>query len=624
MNLIKDHFHPSSPRLKWLSIVAIIFSILLSIVVGLSVGSAFTYKDKFFPNTKIGVIDVGNRTQKQALDAINTIVNNISDKGIIIKSKDNGTSINLSSTQSSTDPDLSKIFFSLDPKTTVDSAWSEQHQNFSLLYLTKCFSNTLTGWRFKAISTINNDDISDLLKSSFSTATISSQPSSINFNTQPPSIKLGSTGTEIDYDYFSKLVAKQISNLDISPIIIYNQTAPKPIESISYELQKNIDYLASNTPSILVSNGEKSWQLPFASYRNWLELIRKDNKVVINLNKDLTTPFWDEIKKDTDVPVQNARFTVVAGRVKEFKSSSDGTKLNVDLTLELINQQLNSNELKPVVAVIDIEKSTVNNNEVNNLGVDEIIGVGRSNFKGSPKNRRHNIATGANTLNGVLISPNEDFSLVKTLGAIDGTTGYLEELVIKGNQTKPEFGGGLCQIGTTVFRAALSSGLPILERRNHTYRVVYYEPAGTDATIYDPKPDLRFKNDTGSYILMQTNVKGDDLIIEFWGTKDGRKVEQSKPVISNIVAPGEPQMIETDELKPGETKCIETPHAGADVFFDYKVTYPNEEVKSQRFSSHYIPWTKKCLIGRVATSTPSSIIPAVPSTTPSSTLPANQ
>ena len=68
----------------------------------------------------------------------------------------------------------------------------------------------------------------------------------------------------------------------------------------------------------------------------------------------------------------------------------------------------------------------------------------------------------------------------------------------------PEYGGGLCQIGTTVFRAAVNSGLPITERRPHAYRVVYYEPAGFDATIYDPRPDLRFINDTENYILIQT------------------------------------------------------------------------------------------------------------------------
>jgi hypothetical protein len=82
------------------------------------------------------------------------------------------------------------------------------------------------------------------------------------------------------------------------------------------------------------------------------------------------------------------------------------------------------------------------------------VAIGTSNFKGSPVNRRHNIAVGAASVNGTLIAPGEEFSLLKTLGDIDAAAGYKPELVIKGGKTLPEFGGGLCQIGTTAFRAA--------------------------------------------------------------------------------------------------------------------------------------------------------------------------
>jgi len=69
------------------------------------------------------------------------------------------------------------------------------------------------------------------------------------------------------------------------------------------------------------------------------------------------------------------------------------------------------------------------------MGIKEIIGIGHSNFSGSPYNRRHNIATGANKLHGMLIKPNEEFSLITSLGDIDGENGYKQELVIKGNET---------------------------------------------------------------------------------------------------------------------------------------------------------------------------------------------
>jgi vancomycin resistance protein YoaR len=256
--------------------------------------------------------------------------------------------------------------------------------------------------------------------------------------------------------------------------------------------------------------------------------------------------------------------------------------------------------------------------DANLLGIRERLGVGTSNFKGSPKNRRHNIATGAAKLNGIIIPQGEEFSLVKALGEIDETTGYLPELVIKGDRTIPEFGGGLCQIGTTVFRAALAAGFPILERQSHSYRVRYYEPAGTDATIYPPKPDFRFKNDTPAAVVLFTRIEGDDLFFEFWGTSDGRKAARTDPKIFNITKPPAMKTIETEDLPPGKKKCTEVAHDGADTVFTYTVTMADGSKREQVFRSHYKPWQAVCLIGvekkkeEPQTGTPSLELPPPP------------
>jgi len=238
-------------------------------------------------------------------------------------------------------------------------------------------------------------------------------------------------------------------------------------------------------------------------------------------------------------------------------------------------------------------------------GIKEIIGIGESNFAGSPKNRRHNIALGAKSVDGVIVPAGEEFSLLKTLGAIDSSTGYLPELVIKGNKTMPEFGGGLCQIGTTAFRGTLAAGLPVTERQNHSYRVSYYERDGAgnnigpgkDATIYDPAPDYKFLNDTGAGVLIRTAIKGDRLIFTFWGKSDGRKAEQTAARVYNVVPPPEKKIVETADLKPGEVKCTEKPHPGSNAVFTYTVTFPDGTTKKRDFTSYYRPWQEVCLVG---------------------------
>ena len=187
--------------------------------------------------------------------------------------------------------------------------------------------------------------------------------------------------------------------------------------------------------------------------------------------------------------------------------------------------------------------------------------------------------------------------MLKNLGQIDGRHGWFSELVIKGNKTLPEYGGGLCQIGTTMFRTAVNTGLPITERRSHSYRVSYYEPAGTDATIYDPSPDLKFLNDTEHYIYINAYIKGTHVYFEFWGTNDDRQVEVGKPHIYHITYPPATKLIETTTLAPGKKKCTESAHAGADADFSTTVKYASGTERSETFHSHYRAWQAVCLIG---------------------------
>jgi vancomycin resistance protein YoaR len=193
---------------------------------------------------------------------------------------------------------------------------------------------------------------------------------------------------------------------------------------------------------------------------------------------------------------------------------------------------LNENKKREVTLKIDIVNPTIRRDNIATLGINGSIAQGVSSFGGSPVNRIHNINVGAAKFNGVLIEPDAKVSFNTILGDVDASTGYLPELVIKENKTVPEYGGGLCQVGTTFFRAALLAGVPITEREPHAYHVLYYDwpyGPGVDATIYTPHPDVRFRNDTGSWILIQTAVVGNKLYFNFYGTKGGRSITLEGP-----------------------------------------------------------------------------------------------
>jgi vancomycin resistance protein YoaR len=238
-------------------------------------------------------------------------------------------------------------------------------------------------------------------------------------------------------------------------------------------------------------------------------------------------------------------------------------------------------------------------------GITELIGKATTTFTGSPKNRIHNIKNGARLLTGHVIKPGEEFSTLAALGKVDNTTGYLPELVIKGTRTVPEFGGGLCQVSTTLFRSLLNAGLPITARRNHSYRVSYYEKdengkfigPGLDATIYQSNPDLKFKNDTAHPILVYGYVYGDKITFELYGTRDGRTSKIEGPTLLTETAAGPPIYAETDTLPRGTVKQVEVAHPGGSTKALYSVTYPDGRVENQEFKSFYRRWPARFLVG---------------------------
>lgn len=311
---------------------------------------------------------------------------------------------------------------------------------------------------------------------------------------------------------------------------------------------------------------------------------------------------------DVEVLAQNARFTIENGRVKEFSGSRAGRTIDQDdLRASLIARFAKGAVAEGTDADIHLKtietEPEVTVDEANDLGITEILGSGTSSYRGSPANRIKNIRNGVRLLNGLLIAPGEEFSLLNALEPFTLENGYFPELVIKGDKIQPEVGGGLCQIGTTTFRATMNSGLPVTQRRNHSLVVSYYNDPGngnpgTDATIYDPAPDYRFKNDTGEQVLFQAEMLEDTqtLRFTFWGTSDGRKGSYVPPTVLRWIGVGETVNTPTTDLAPGAQKCQEA-HVGADTTFTYTIVRPDGTVEETAFPSHYRPLPRMCLIG---------------------------
>lgn len=304
----------------------------------------------------------------------------------------------------------------------------------------------------------------------------------------------------------------------------------------------------------------------------------------------------------------DAQFQVENNRVIAFKESVNGKRLDIEGAIKFIKnrsievaesgeKQVFFYEIKDIVL-----KPDVTTEEANEFGIVEPIGEGLSYFPHSIPSRIFNVNLASQRVNGILVKPGEEFSFVKYLGDVSKLTGYKEAYIIQGGKTVLGDGGGVCQVSTTLFRAILNSGLPITERRPHAYRVSYYEsqsPPGLDATVYHPTVDLKFKNDTGNYILIQSyiDLENQSLRYVLYGKKDGREVELTTPVVTNVIPAPEPLNQDDPTLPKGTVKQIDFAAAGATVVFGRTVKKDGKVIIDEKYTSRYSPWRAVYLVG---------------------------
>lgn len=601
------------------TIVVIVFLIIVSFNI-----FTLTYQNRIYPHVTVVGEQIGGLTLAQARGRL-VAKEKVFDTGLPITY--NETRMTVGGSDTPTNPDITPLVV-FDREATLQQAMSIGRGENFFDNLAEQINSVFGGYSLGFSVSVDRLRLLEELRQNFSHyEKMATNAQVVVGNNSTVEIKDGEDGLALNYEETINTIINRFENGDNNEVkLVVITTVPEVKTARVEDIQGSAEQWL-NLPPLTLFAKQGEWIVSRATMREWLSLKKKNGQTVIGLDKARVIAYLEaNLAQEVVVESKPPRLEITNGRATIWQAGQDGVSLEVDQTADRIIDWSETVTSHTDEARVELATKIIVNEEVDEgaeaLGLKELIGIGTSRFAGSPKNRRHNIKVGADALHGLLIKPGEEFSLLKALGEIDAAAGYLPELVIKENKTIPEYGGGLCQIGTTVFRATFNSGLPVTQRRNHSYRVVYYEPAGTDATIYDPAPDYRFLNDTGHYIAIQSKIVGDELTFEFWGTKDGRTAEATQPVIYNIVQPPPTKIVETTDLPEGERRCTEKAHAGADAYFDYKVTYPGGEVKEKRFTSHYVPWQAVCLVGvkekapEDGEGTPSPTSTITPSSTP--------
>jgi len=435
----------------------------------------------------------------------------------------------------------------------------------------------------------------------------------------------GSDGTALE--------KRTLTNMLIFADITGQKTVAAPVKRISRTIDRATALVAQQAATkgaaetITAHYGQKSWDLEPTLLRKLFvfklsnNMNRADAQLKLPAEKSsskvsLVPVVSDEAVARNVIPLMGttvgtppvpASFSVSGGVVSIIPSKNGLGADPQKLSTELVAQMQSAKTSKSITVVTHEVEPSFTTAKARALGIKERIATFTTTFPDDNEARLTNITLLAKALDGAVVMPGAEFSLNGTVGEADAAKGYQEAGVIVGDKVEKEVGGGICQVNTTLFNAALYAGVRITERVNHSLYINSY-PLGRDAAVSWPEPDFKFVNTLDHAILIVTNSTRTTVTVSFYGVDPGYSIELSPGTwLSHTPAPV--KKVDDPTLPVGTELVQKSGRAGGKVEFTQTVMKNGVVVLKRTFTSLYIPETKVVKVGKKPT-TPSA--PAAP------------
>ncbi len=579
---------------KAIVIWLVLFSLAGAAIVGLYMIKK-SMDGKFMPGTHIANIDFSKKTPDEAIGTLNNAKEEYMLSTIEIRLDENSVEL-----------PMSELGVEILVEDTVEMMKGMSSANKSIFEILDPQKNTKN---IELLVKVDEEVLMQKLENQFSIKGLEPIDANFYFEGGVLNIKEELAGETLDTENLVEDFRKNIANLKNKKIELALSESQPAIKKETLEAQKD-SILASLQHQVTLVDPIYSddWYVKLADHLEWVTFVPQGEgetaSLAIEIKQESLNAYIDEdISGWLDMAAEPVNIYMDENEevIMEGKGS-DGKKVQRELLKEAMEIAVANKVKEVIIPVKKIRPEITISEDLQALGVTDRVSVGHTSFYGSTANRLHNIKVGSSQFNGKLIAPGEVFSFNTNLGPVDGVNGYRKELVIKADGTKPEYGGGICQVSTTMYRTLLYSGLPIVERHPHSYAVSYYSQVlghGLDATIYLGGPDLKFENDSETHLLIQTYTQNDyELYIVFYGTPTGETIELEGPFLSNYHNPGPTVYVDSDTLAPGVKKQVEIPHTGFSADWYRHITTEDGETRTEPLNTAYRAIPARILVGK--------------------------
>ncbi|MBV8080999.1 MAG: VanW family protein, partial [Actinobacteria bacterium] len=379
----------------------------------------------------------------------------------------------------------------------------------------------------------------------------------------------GQAGTVLDQSAAKRVIVRALAGFGRTPVALPVKLDRPKVTARDLAPAQKLDERVLSAP-VTLKLGSKAWQITRWQLAAML-LLQQTRHDPLTLGGPAANRYFAHLvdvahraPRDATFALDGAHVTVVPART--------GIGIDVPRTVDGVlaaARRVVERTAPLVVSQLPPGRTTA---DAKAMGITGIVGSYETFFGGIP-NRIHNVELVAHLVDDKLIAPGATFSFNDTTGARTAAKGFVAAPVIINGELQTALGGGVCQVSTTVFNAAYEAGLPITARTNHALYISHY-PLGRDATVNYPDTDLRFVNDTKHWLLLRTFVSSSSLVVNLYGTPQGRRVvTTTAPLVAHGTIPVKKTVDPT--LKPGEV-VVDDPGMPAQTTSVHRLVYaPN-------------------------------------------------